>query len=170
MDMPLLQQDLYVVLQLAALRDEEPTTYSDLASRLHLSPSRVHAGVQRAIAAGLLDAGRRVRRRALLEFLFHGVRHAFFANRGSIARGMPTAHAAPPLVELISDDGPIPVWPDSEGAARGESIEPLHPSAPRAAREQSVLYELLALVDALRIGRARERKLAMEELEQRILP
>lgn len=168
--MPLLQQDLYVVLQLAALRDEEPTTYSALASRLHLSPSRTHAGVQRAIAAGLLDAERRVRPRALLDFLFHGVRHAFFAHRGAITRGMPTAHAAPPLVELISDEGPIPVWPDPEGAARGESIEPLHPSAPRAAREQPSLYELLALVDALRIGRARERKLAMEQLEQRIRP
>jgi len=170
MFMPLLQQDLYVVLQIAALRDNKPTTYSALASRLHLSPSRVHAGVKRATAAALLDAERRVRPRALLNFLCHGVRHAFFAHRGAIARGMPTAHAAPPLVELISDVGPIPVWPDPEGAARGESIEPLHLSAPRAARGQPALYELLALVDALRIGRARELKLAMEQLEQRIRP
>jgi hypothetical protein len=168
--MPLLQQDLYVVLQLAALRSEEPITYSALASRLHLSPSRAHAGVQRGIAAGLLAADRRVQRRALLDFLFHGVRHAFFADRGAITRGMPTAHAASPLVDLISDDGPAPVWPDPEGATRGEAIEPLHPSVPRAAREQPLLYELLALVDALRIGRVRERKLAMEQLEQRIRP
>jgi hypothetical protein len=168
--MPLLQQDLYVVLQLAALRGDEPTTYCVLASRLYLSPSRVHAGVQRGVAAGLLDADRRVQRRALFDFLFHGVRHAFFAERGAITRGMPTAHAASPLVDLISDDGPAPVWPDPEGAVRGESIQPLHPSVPRAAREQPLLYELLALVDALRIGRARERKLAMEQLEQRIRP
>jgi hypothetical protein len=83
---------------------------------------------------------------------------------------MPTAHAAPPLVALISADGPAPVWPDPEGTARGESLQPLHPSVPRAAREQPLLYELLALVDALRISRARERKLAMEHLELRIRP
>jgi hypothetical protein len=168
--MALLQQDLYVVLQLAAWPDEEATTYSALAGRVHLSPSRVHAGVQRAIAAELLDSERRVRSRALIDFLCHGVRHAFFADRGAITRGMPTAHAAPPLVELISDSGPTPVWPDPDGSARGESIEPLHPSVPRAAREQPELYELLALVDAMRIGRARERKLAMEQLEQRLRP
>lgn len=166
--MPLLQQDLYIVLQLAAMNDEESTTYSALASQLHLSQSRVHAGVGRAVSAGLLDAERRVRRRALIEFLSHGVQYAFFADRGRIARGMPTAHAAPPLVELISDSGPIPVWPDPEGAARGESIDPLHPSAPRAARDQPFFYELLALVDALRIGRARERKLAIQQLKQRL--
>ena len=168
--MPLLQQDLYVVLQLAAWPDEEATTYSALAGRAHLSPSRVHAGVQRAIAAELLDSERRVRSRALLDFLCHGVRHAFFASRGAITRGMPTAHAAPPLAALISSGGSVPVWPDPEGSARGESIDPLHPSAPRAAREQPELYELLALVDALRIGRARERKLAMQELERRLRP
>jgi len=168
--MPLLRQDLYVVLQLAAWPDKEVTTYSALAGRVHLSPSRVHAGVQRAIDAELLDSERRVRSLTLLDFLFHGVRHAFFTKRGAITRGMPTAHAAPPLAALISDSGPTPVWPDPEGSARGESIEPLHPAVPCSAKEQPPLYELLALVDALRIGRARERKLAMEQLEQRLRP
>jgi len=31
-----------------------------------------------------------------------------------------------------------------------------------------VLYEILSLADALRIGKAREQQLAMKELEQRI--
>lgn len=168
--MPLLPQDLYVVLQLAALPTDEPSTFTMLASRLHLSPSRVHAGVGRATAAGLIGPERRVLRRALLEFVSHGARYAFFAERGPLTRGVPTAHGAPPLFDLIARSGPVPVWPDPEGDVRGESIEPLHPSVPRAAREQPHLHELLALVDAMRIGRARERKLAMELLDERIRP
>lgn len=168
--MPLLPQDLYVVLQLAVVGAEEPTTYAGLASRLHLSPSRVHDAVKRTMLAGLVDAERQVRRSALLEFLVHGVRYAFFAERGPITRGLPTAHAAPPLAALIADSGPVPVWPDPQGAERGETITPLHPSVPRTAREQPQLYELLALVDALRIGLARERKLAAKLLEERLRP
>jgi hypothetical protein len=38
----------------------------------------------------------------------------------------------------------------------------------KAAKSDSPLYELLALVDALRIGGARERDLAEEEIRLRI--
>jgi hypothetical protein len=41
---------------------------------------------------------------------------------------------------------------------------------PAAARRNSALYDLLALVDALRIGRARERNLAEKELTVRLTP
>jgi hypothetical protein len=39
---------------------------------------------------------------------------------------------------------------------------------PKAARRDPVLYELLALVDALRDGRARERRMAERELSTRL--
>jgi hypothetical protein len=39
---------------------------------------------------------------------------------------------------------------------------------PAAARQDESLWELLALVDAIRIGSARERGLAAEELEKRL--
>jgi hypothetical protein len=51
---------------------------------------------------------------------------------------------------------------------RGESFGPLYKSAPKAARQDAQLYELLALVDAIRAGRARERRLAAEMLEARL--
>ena len=41
-------------------------------------------------------------------------------------------------------------------------------SVPGAARSSPKLYELLALIDTLRVGRARERKLAEEELKRRL--
>jgi hypothetical protein len=57
-----------------------------------------------------------------------------------------------------------PVWPDPDGEVRGGSFEPLHKAVPHAARKDPRLYELLALVDALRDGRARERQLAEKAL------
>lgn len=62
----------------------------------------------------------------------------------------------------------IPVWPDASGESLGYGVEPLHPSAPNAARRDGSLYEVLALIDAVREGRARERQIAGEELLKRI--
>jgi hypothetical protein len=43
-------------------------------------------------------------------------------------------------------------------------LEPLYKSVPYAARADEKLYDALALVDAIRSGRARERKRAEEML------
>ncbi len=61
-----------------------------------------------------------------------------------------------------------PVWPDPQGTVQGAAVEPLYRSVPGAARRDPGLYDLLALVDALRIGRARERNLAEKEISQRL--
>lgn len=62
---------------------------------------------------------------------------------------------------LLSVDGP-------GGKMRGTTLEPLHKAVPRAAANDPVLYELLALVDALRDGRVRERQIAERELTARL--
>ncbi len=111
---------------------------------------------------------RKVNRRALAEFLVHGLKYVFPARCGPIVRGIPTAHAAPPLSDLLSDAGPSLVWPDPSGDVRGESIEPLHKSVPGAARKDSSLYRSLALIDAIRVGRARDRKIAAKKLQEMI--
>ncbi len=84
-------------------------------------------------------------------------------------RGMPTAHAAPPLNGLIQQGSePPPVWPTPNGTIRGTEFSPLYKNLPEAARRDPKLYELLALVDAIRDGRAREREIAIRELNARI--
>lgn len=105
----------------------------------------------------------------LLEFLVHGVRYAYPVERGSLTRGVPTAHGAPPLRDKIrtSASDALPVWPDPEGTVRGEAWSPLYPSVPAATRRDAALYEALALLDAIRGGRARERSIAVEELKRR---
>lgn len=168
MSMNLKPQDIVVVLKL--LVSDKETSYSALAYKLSMSPSEVHAAVKRAAVAGLIDAStKEVKRKPLLEFLIHGLKYAFPPTRGTITRGLPTAHAAPPLSDRLSgkDDLP-PVWPCADGTVRGHEFKPLYRCVPAAAREDASLYELLVLVDAVRGGRARERKLAEEELRGRL--
>jgi hypothetical protein len=112
---------------------------------------------------------RRINQGAVREFFIHGLRYAFPAIMGGLTRGMPTSYAAPPLAEFISfGKENIPVWPDASGEKLGYGVEPLHPSAPKAARRDGRLYELLALIDVLREGRTRERQIAENELLKRI--
>lgn len=170
--MTLKPQDVVVLLKLAVHPNAE-WTYQRLAVELVISQSEVHAAVRRAVAAKLMSnttaSGRPVRA-ALLEFLVHGVKYAFPAKRGEFTRGMPTAHAAPPLNKSIvaNPNEPPPVWPYAEGATRGYALAPLYPTVPQAAAKDAPLYESLALVDAIRDGRARERNLATKELESRL--
>jgi hypothetical protein len=101
----------------------------------------------------------------LEEFLVHGVKYAYPAVRGPITRGIPTGYAAPPLnEEIIAGSDPPPVWPFAEGQVRGYTLKPLYESVPKAAMKDQKLYEVLALIDAMRDGQARERNLAAEKI------
>lgn len=114
-------------------------------------------------------ARKTVNRTQLEEALVHGARYFLAPKRGGEARGMPTSWAGPPLRDqLAASDEMIPVWPDPFGEVRGVSFEPLYPAAPKAARQDPLLYELLALVDVLREGGARESKLAEKQLHLRL--
>jgi hypothetical protein len=151
-------QDLLVLLKLVVLKDA-PWTLASVAASLAMSTSEVHGALSRAANAGLYASKRRrPNRAALQEFFAHGVRYAFAPKRLGMTRGVPTAFSAPGISpELVPPEVPL-VWPDPEGTVRGEGIEPLYASAPKAARNDPALYHLLALVDALRVGGARERR------------
>ena len=137
-----------------------------------MSPSEVHAAVKRAQASHLLhgsELGERPNLAALAEFLVHGLKYVFPAERGEPTRGVPTSYAAEPLRQVIAPGNDLPpVWPYPEGGTRGVAFAPLYKLAPAAALRDPVLYEYLALVDALRDGRARERKLAEEMIVKRL--
>jgi hypothetical protein len=169
--MSLRPQDVVVAVKLALLPQGERPTYPDLAAALGLSLSEAHGAVKRATAAGLVSANRKANRAALVDFLVQGVSSAFIPKRGPLTRGVPTAHGAPPLDELVGSTAePPPVWPDPDGTVRGETFEPLYPSVPRAAKKDPKLYQALCLIDAIRIGRSRDRALAEEHLRKLLLP
>jgi hypothetical protein len=165
-------QDLLVALKMAANPLRE-FTYAELASELFMSASEVHASTKRAELSRLLsrpDNGIAPIRRALLEFLIHGVKFVFPAVSGPLTRGVPTGVGGPVLSRIFEQGDPllVPVWPDSEGSVRGITICPIYPSVPAACRIDSKLYELLTLLDAIRGGAARERELAEKILTERL--
>jgi len=166
--MTLKPQDIVILLKLVVIGDR-PWSFSSLALELGMSSSEVHGGIKRATTSRLYDPSRKVPiMRSLLEFLVHGVKYVFPPEAGSPTRGMPTSYAAPPLNTLIVQTNELPpVWPSSDGNARGYEFSPLFHSVPTAAANDGALYELLALVDAIRDGRARERELAVKELTMR---
>jgi len=169
----ILKPQVVVILLKLVVLGARPWTYQRLAEELAMSQSEVHAGVRRAVAARLMNeavtGNGRINYPALKEFLIHGVRYAYPPKHGGLTRGMLTGYAAPPLDKVIAPSSdPPPVWAYAQGAARGLSLEPLYPSVPAAAERDPKFYELLALVDVMRDGRARERNLAVEEFEKRI--
>lgn len=112
-------------------------------------------------------AHKKMNLRSFEEALVHGVRYFMAPKRGGEVRGVPTAWAAPPLnTEIASSDALSPVWPYPMGEARGLSVEPLHPSAPKVALRDPSFYAVLALVDSLRLGDNRERSLGQKELHR----
>jgi DNA-binding Lrp family transcriptional regulator len=169
--MALKPQDVYVVLKLVAAGLRR-APYSHLAFELVMSASEVHASVKRAQASGLLH-GTALENRpniaALEEFLIHGLKYAFPPEHGEMTRGVATSYGAAPMRQMIAlTDEPIPVWPYEDGKQRGVSLAPLYKTAPIAALRDEPFYELLVLADALRDGRARERKIAETELCRRL--
>ena len=164
-------QDILFLLKLLSVGNNS-WSFNKLAVDLSMSPSEVHAASNRVLVARL--AIRKDKKilpniRNLEEFLIHGLKYVFVAERGEMSRGMPTGYAAPPLESMfVPDNEPLPVWPDAEGDVRGMAYSPLYNSAPKAARVDEKLYELLVLVDAIRGGRAREVNLAIKELKKRL--
>jgi hypothetical protein len=161
-----------VLLKLAA-GDSANLPVRELARQLGAaSKSAVDISIRRLISFGLLredaEGRRHVNRIAARDLLENAIRWVVPADIGPIELGLATAHAAPPLAgRLIGDPDPL-VMPLPEGPVRGRSVSPLHPSAPFAARNDPKLHELLAIVDALRMGRPRDREIAAEELRARL--
>lgn len=161
-------QDVVVLLKLLQAHDS-PWTQTSLSRELYMSQSEISESISRSSYARLVfDKGRVVQCQALVDFIYYGLPYAFPQQPGKLQRGYPTAHSAAPLSkEIVSDEKYV--WPSAKGTARGHSIQPLYPSVVQFIQWDSQFYELLALVDAVRVGRTRERNLAIDMLKSRLL-
>lgn len=161
-------QDIVILLKIIAINSEN-WHQKEMAEELGLSQSEISQSVARSVYAGLLhQKGKQVIKSTLLEFLNYGIAVVFPQHPGPIVRGIATAHSAMPLAAKIESNESY-VWPYAKGNMRGQAIEPLYSTVPQAALKDQKLYELLALTDVLRVGKARERALAKEELKKRLL-
>jgi DNA-binding Lrp family transcriptional regulator len=158
--------DLVVALALAIAPEGTGSTFSQLGQIVGVSSSTAFEAVQRLQRAGLLRPGTRdPNRHALRNFLEYGVRHAFPPSLGPEARGVATAYSGPELSAQFDIAKPI-VWPDRGRSVHGTALTPLFPQATSLPERAPDLYNALTLVDALRVGRARERTAAMEALDR----
>ncbi len=160
-------QDIVILLKILCYGDTN--WYSKtLANDLKLSTAEISLSLSRSVNAGLLDTDKKkVRKQALLEFITHGLQYVFPQRPGEIARGLPTALSHPFMKQHFVSEQQY-VWPDAESDEKGFSMQPLYAGVPTAAKKDDKLYLILALIDVLRAGRARERKLAITELEKLI--
>lgn len=144
-------------------------TFRELAENVGLSLGEAHNATQRLEAARLMLPNRGpVHKRALTEFLVSGVPYAFPAEQGPETRGVPTAHSGPILREILDSHDQV-VWPSAAGTARGVALKPLCREAPQMPERNPRLYDWLTVVDALRIGRARDKQLAREYVERELM-
>lgn len=139
-----------------------------------ISKSEVNASLKRSIATGMAKMDRKSKlpktnTSALLEFIIHGIKYVYPAKPSAIVRGIPTSIAAPVLEgKLMTAGGFIHVWPDPMGKEMGQSVSPLYKTVPMAVKKDPRLYEYLALVDAIRLGKGRESAYAAEALEKKL--
>lgn len=168
--MELKPQDIVVALKLFT-STEDKLSMQKLGTLLGLSSSRIHESIHRLERANLakrLGAGRyRPNTANLIEFITHGLKYAFMPEIGEYTRGIPTAADAPPLkAELPDGTEPPYVWPDAQGTVQGIAFSPLHRCVPKAIQQDPRLYALLAMIDAIRGGRLRDRRMATERIGQ----
>lgn len=161
-------QDIVVLLKIASLKNQH-WRIIDLANGLKISPSEISEALNRCKIARLIDQSKKkVHLLSFMEFLHYGLKYVFPVQPGAIVRGVPTAHSASPLSEHISAGEEAFVWPYDLGNSRGQAIEPLYKTIPEVVEKDPLFYELIALSDAIRVGKAREINLAVGELEKRL--
>lgn len=160
--------DIYILAG-ALANDGEGLTLRQLARTLHVDHTLVHRALRRAEAAGLYRPDSKTVNRANFEELIaHAGRFIAPARLGELTRGVPAAWAAEPISNIIRQPAqePPPVWPDARGGVRGQALEPLHPAAVQASRKSPALAALLSIIDSLRAGDTRVRKLAADSLHE----
>jgi hypothetical protein len=164
-------QDILIALKIKALGDDSKWTQARIAAEIGVSPTEVAFALERLKTHGLLNHDKRtLKAAAVFEFLVHGLKYVFPAELGAPTRGVPTGSAIQPLKKLFRNTaGTSYVWPDPAGTLMGVALTPLYESAPTAALKDPKLYTLLGLVDAVRLGGAREVQAAVSALEKDFL-
>ncbi|QHI37561.1 hypothetical protein IMCC3317_29410 [Kordia antarctica] len=159
--------DIAILLKIAS-KGQEKWYMKDLAYELHISSSEISESINRSVIGGLISSDKKtLHKLALLDFLKSGLRYVYPQRPGAMVRGIGTSISASPLNnEIVSVDRFV--WAYGQGKIRGQVIEPLHPKTPEACLKDKKYYELMALTDAIRIGKVREQTIAFNLLKERI--
>jgi len=108
----------------------------------------------------------RVNKKQLLDFIQHGVPYVFHSKLREMTIGIPTSHGCPILRNEFSEENTAYVWPHKDGKKQGYAVEPLHRKFPEACLKNELLYNICGCIDGIRVGRARDKKLALTRLSR----
>ena len=156
--------DLTVLTFLVAADLGADWTQQAIASGLGISQSSVHRALVQLRRSGLMVADE-PQVVPLRDLLVHAVRHVYPAQLGEPTRGLPTAWSADVLGVDSPRGGQALVWPLEGATGFGTRVLPLHGCVPEAARRSQPFYELMALIDVMRLGRVRDRAIAVRRLD-----
>ncbi len=160
-------QDILVLIKIL-LKEPKSWNMARIAHELFMSKSEISLGIKRLKNNGLLieridDKATIPSEYAMKEFFIHGLKYIYPKEIGKICRGTETGSSYS-LNNDINDNGEIYVWAYEFGDKKGSSIKPLYRTVPKAVEVDKELHNILSLIDIIRIGKAREVKLAKEKL------
>lgn len=160
-------QDIVILFKILSWQGED-WKQAVLSSQLGISQSEISESIRRSKYSGLISSlDMSVNRIALIEFVIYGLKYVFPQKPGPILRGVPTAHSAPFLQGNFFSDINF-VWPSARGTSQGQAIIPLYKTVPKAIESDEDLYQYLAIADVVRVGKVREKEMAIKLLKQKI--
>ncbi len=137
-----------------------------LAESLFISSGEISESLNRSRTARLIDHNKKmVNKASFYEFLLHGLPFVFPGELGALQRGIATAHSHN-FMKQYFDSNTNYIWPDYEGSLVGLALKPLYENQTKAVKFDAKLYEVLALIDVLRIGKVREIEVAKKEIHK----
>lgn len=163
-------ENLYNKIDFNLLFEDNKYSLLSLEASTGISKSQISLSIRRCTDLRLLLIRNKVpyvNTQELFNTVIPALRFFFPIRKLGIVRGIPISYSSPFLYEEVLSGKTHPmVWADSNGSISGEAIEPLYKTAPYAAKQDPLLYELLVLIDSIRLNTPREKQIASERLKK----
>ena len=159
--------DVYVLLSFLVKKNSKETI-RDWQNRSGISKAVLGRSMKFLRQAKLVAENEPIYRN-IEEFLIHGFSYVFPIEKGRVTRGFISGIDATKLKsDFVDNEYPI-VWAHPEGNVKGFSVPPLHKAIPEMIAKNKLeqnVYEMLALLDVLRVGQRREIEAAKKRLKE----
>lgn len=160
-------QDVVIAIKLVGASDPN-WSYASLGSEIGLGHNQAHLACKRLVAASLMN-DKRVNKRNFVEFLVHGVKYVFPPVWDGEQHGIPTAISSPEMKKELRSQQRV-VWPTRKRKdPKGDGLRPLHKCVFTVIEKDQFAYQILSVLDSIRVGSAREREIAVDYINSKIL-
>lgn len=156
-----------------ALFEKDKYSVRSLEKSIGVSRSQVSISLKRCLELKLIypngnaDGGYLINKKSVMNIIEYAIPYFFPVEKTSNVKGIPISFSSPFLYNKILSQKKMPlVWPDTQGILIGEGVIPFDKYVPHAVRRDPLLYEMLVLVDSVRMNIPRESSVALEALKK----